>query len=159
MNLLFQRMDNQDAFSLLELIIVIIIVGVLSALALPRFINLIEFSRSTEAINSIRVVRDSIERCYIASNGYTKCHLNTYDLPPPNTLDVDDPGLSPNAHFTYYAEGFIVTYYITATRNTRDGANYAGATINYTYTIDPAHPSLKLSNRQGTGPYVALSEN
>ena len=85
-------------FTLLEIIIVIIIVGVLASLALPRFFNLIEFSRSTEALTNIGAIRQAMERCYLMNNGkYGPCTKSK--------LDIDDPDTSPNAHFTYDASG------------------------------------------------------
>ncbi|MDP8212163.1 MAG: prepilin-type N-terminal cleavage/methylation domain-containing protein [Candidatus Zapsychrus exili] len=50
-------------FTLLELIIVIIIVGVLASLALPRFFNVIKFAKSTEAVNTFGTIKRTIDRC------------------------------------------------------------------------------------------------
>ncbi|MDZ4241217.1 MAG: prepilin-type N-terminal cleavage/methylation domain-containing protein, partial [Candidatus Omnitrophota bacterium] len=86
-------------FTLLEIIIVIIIVGVLASLALPRFFSTVEYSRSTEALSSVSAIRQSMERCYLQRNGtYTGCVDFT-------VLDLNNPGLSPNAHFTYVLGG------------------------------------------------------
>lgn len=111
---------NKKGFTLLEIIIVIIIVGVLASLALPRFFSTVEYSRSTEALSSVSAVRQSMERCYLQRNGtYAGCTDFT-------TLDLNDPGTSPNAHFTYTISGLSATgYTLTATRNTRDGGTTA----------------------------------
>ena len=50
------RHANKKGFTLLEIIIVIIIVGVLASLALPRFFSTVEYSRSTEALASLTSV-------------------------------------------------------------------------------------------------------
>ena len=107
---------KKNGFTLLEIIIVIIIVGVLASLALPRFFAIIEYSRSTEALTAIGVVRQSIERCYLQLDGtYTGCNDFT-------DLDIEDPAGFPNAHFGYALSGQSITgYIITATRNTVDG--------------------------------------
>jgi type IV pilus assembly protein PilE len=108
---------NKSGFTLLEIIIVIIIVGVLASLALPRFFSTVEFSRSTEALASLTAVRQSLERCYLQRSGnYNGCTLAN--------LDIENPTNSPNAHFTYTIGGQDATSYtITATRNTRDGGS------------------------------------
>ena len=150
-------MNNQNAFSLLELIIVIIIVGVLSAIALPRYINMIEFSRSSEAVVNIKFVRDSVERCYMASYNYNKCNLNNPDqVFFPNKLDIEDPGLLPNAHFSYKGESSLIIYWVEATRNALDGASYAGEKITYVYKTDASSSGPVYLSRHGTGPYEAL---
>ena len=44
-------------------ILVIIIVGVIASLALPRFFELIEYSISTEALAAMGAIRQAMERC------------------------------------------------------------------------------------------------
>lgn len=111
------NMKKSSGFTLLEIIIVIIIVGVLASLALPRFFSTVEYSRSTEAFASMTAVRQSIERCYLQKGGsYATCTAF-------GNLDVEDPAASPNNHFTYGIGSGATTYRITATRNTRDGGD------------------------------------
>ena len=54
----------KKGFTLLELIIVIVIVGVLASLALPKLFSVIVGARSTEAIATIATIRSAMERCY-----------------------------------------------------------------------------------------------
>ena len=106
---------NTQGFTLLEIIIVIIIVGVLASLALPRFFKTVEYSRGTEALTSLNAIRQSMERCYLQRNDYTNC--NSF-----GNLDLEDPATSPNNHFTYaFTAAGLNSFTITATRNTRDG--------------------------------------
>lgn len=58
-------MRRVPGVTLIELVIVIIIVGVLASLALPRFFLMIERSRAAEAITNIGVIRQAMERCYV----------------------------------------------------------------------------------------------
>jgi prepilin-type N-terminal cleavage/methylation domain-containing protein len=112
--------NNKSGFTLLEIIIVIIIVGVLASLALPRFFKTVEFSRSTEAINSLGSLRRAAEHCAMmggAAAVYTNC--TTFDQ-----LGMDDPGASPNAHFAYTIDySAPPAYVITATRNAVEGGD------------------------------------
>jgi prepilin-type N-terminal cleavage/methylation domain-containing protein len=111
------NLTKKSGFTLLEIIIVIIIVGVLASLALPRFFATVEFSRSTEALQNASVVRQSLERCYLGRSGtYVGCTLTA--------LDVENPGGSPGAHFTYTITGqTAVLYTIQARRNAVDGGD------------------------------------
>lgn len=134
--------DQAKGFTLLELIIVIIIVGVLASLALPRFFNTIEFSRSAEAMASLGATRQAMERCYLMRNGsYATC--NTFPV-----MDLENPQNSPNAHFTYAISSTTTTYAITARRNSRDGGD-GSSTITLTQTTDSV-------TRSGTGKFSGV---
>ena len=120
------KLKQKSGFTLLEIIIVIIIVGVLASLALPRLFSTVEFSRSGEALASFSSLRSSLERCYLQNSSYATCTMAT--------IDLTDPGTSPNAHFSYGVGGQTATgYLITATRTTRDGGT-AGDLIHMTQT-------------------------
>ncbi len=110
------KLMERQGFTLLEIIIVIIIVGVLASLALPKFFRTVEYARSTEALTSISAIRQSVERCYLMRGGtYVGCTLAN--------LDLEDPTDSPNAHFSYIllTPGGGVDFMITAMRTSRDG--------------------------------------
>ena len=129
--------QNKKGFTLLEIIIVIIIIGVLAALALPRLFKTVEFSRSAEALNSFTVIRGAMERCYIASSSpsYANCNL-TSGSPLTSNLDVEDPATSPNSHFTYdIQKEDLNSYSILATRNTLDGGQ-TSSTITLSVNAD-----------------------
>ena len=136
------KLNNRSGFTLLEIIIVIIIVGVLASLALPRFFSTVEFSKSTESFAGMTALRQSMERCYLASGGnYTGCTLAG--------LDVENPANSPGAHFGYAIGGQSATgYVITATRNTSDGGDGTSA-ITLTQTSTGV-------TRAGTGKFAGV---
>lgn len=50
------RTKEQDSFTLLELIIVVIIIGILASLAIPIYINTIEKQRGEVCINNMRTI-------------------------------------------------------------------------------------------------------
>ncbi len=110
---------NKSGFTLLEIIIVVIIVGVLASLALPKFFATVEYSRAQEALSTIAVVRGSLERYYIQNNG-------TYVGASTSTIDVGDPlAGQPNNHFAISIPAVNqTTYTITATRTSRDRGNF-----------------------------------
>jgi len=135
-----KKLTNTSGFTLLEIIIVIIIVGVLASLALPRFFATVEFSRSTEAFSSLTAIRGALERCYLQKSGtYSGC--DDFD-----DLDIDDPALAPNSHFSYSIQSTSDTgYQIRATRNSTDG----GTTDSY-IQVDQ---TSTLVTRSGSGAF------
>jgi len=103
---------KKKAFTLLEIIIVIIIVGVLASLALPRFFRMIESCRSVEAMAMLTQWHHSIERCFAQTLDYTLC--TTFD-----DLDIEDPTTAPGSHFDSYGMwGNQANYFIQVGRNT-----------------------------------------
>jgi prepilin-type N-terminal cleavage/methylation domain-containing protein len=134
--------NKKSGFTLLEIIIVIIIVGVLASLALPRFFATVEFSKSTEALNAMNVLRQALERCYLASAGnYTPCTIAN--------VDVENPANAPGARFTYAFTGQSATgFTITATRNAVDGGDGSSTIL---LTMSPTGIA-----RAGTGSFVGI---
>jgi type IV pilus assembly protein PilA len=96
------RLNKKSGFTLLEIIIVIIIVGVLASLALPRFFTTIEYSRSTEALTNLGVIRKSVERCLMTTtSGFDASQCNTF-----GSIDIANPSAAGGALFVYtFANG------------------------------------------------------
>lgn len=93
-------------FTLLELIVVIIIVGVLAGLAIPRFFRIIERSRAVEAVANLGVIRRAVEMCYVQRGAYDQCVSDdgaNMDLNW-SVLALDDLNNIPGGKFKY--EGF-----------------------------------------------------
>jgi prepilin-type N-terminal cleavage/methylation domain-containing protein len=133
---------NNQGFTLLEIIIVIIIIGVLASLAMPRFFSTVEYSRATEALASLQTTRSAIERCYIQTNAYASC--GTFA-----DLDVADPATSPGAHFTYAIGTAATSFNVTATRNTRNGGAGGSITIRQDNTAGTV-------TKSGTAPFSGI---
>ena len=77
-------LKRKKGFTLLEIIIVVIIVGVLASLALPRLFSTVEYSRSTEAlaaIGSMRSAMDCVVKKQTDSNGITHDKTRQHLLP------------------------------------------------------------------------------
>ena len=107
---------NKSGFTLLEIIIVVIIVGVLASLALPKFFSTVEFSRAQEGLAAMATIRGGLERYYVSKG-------NTYLAASTGNIDTGNPlAGQPNAHFSVVITAAAATgYTITATRNTLDG--------------------------------------
>ena len=72
---------KKRAFTLTELLVVVVIIGVLSAVVLPKFIKIIETRKTTEAENIMAAVRNEQEaRCMLGKN-YTASTTELASLP------------------------------------------------------------------------------
>ena len=123
-------LKNRSGFTLLEILVVIIIVGVLASVAMPTLFKNVERSRATEALNTLGIMKRSMDGCSMQfNNQYNNC--STY-----NAIAMTDPGTNAGTHFTY----LIVTaagtsFTIRAVRNTSDNG-VGGDQINLINTND-----------------------
>jgi prepilin-type N-terminal cleavage/methylation domain-containing protein len=60
---------TRKGFTLVELAVVIVIIGVLAAFGVPQFLKSVERSKAAEAFNYLSAVRAAQER-FLAKNGY-----------------------------------------------------------------------------------------
>ena len=110
-----KRDKNKSGFTLLEIIIVIIIVGILASLAMPKFFKTVEYSRATEALGSLGAIRRAMDICYQPTQSYAPCTDFT-------RLSIEDPGAMTGAHWTYaWTIAPPSAFVITATRNALNG--------------------------------------
>lgn len=63
-------MRRASGFTLIEIMIVVAVVALLSAIALPSFLRARERTRRTRYVNALRVVRDAVELYAAEHNGY-----------------------------------------------------------------------------------------
>lgn len=86
------RRPKSSAFTLIELMIVVAIIGLLAAVAIPAFIKYVRRSKTTEALLNIRKVYDSAIAYYMSE------HAN----PGGMILPKQFPGTAPvpNAHYS-----------------------------------------------------------
>ena len=82
-------MRRRGGFTLVELSVVIVIIGILAAFAVPKFRKAVERSKAGEAFNYLDSVRASQERYFSRESTYTD-NLGNLDInmPPPKYFDL-----------------------------------------------------------------------
>ena len=70
---------NRKGFTLVELAVVIVIIGVLAAFGVPQFLKSVERSKAAEAFNYLAAVRAAQER-YLAKEGIYATDVSALDI-------------------------------------------------------------------------------
>ncbi len=129
-------------FTLLEILIVLMILGVIAGLAVPAMQGNIERVRSAEALHRMKLTRDAVERYFAVNNTFVGASIffNTIDFDP------NDVTGGQTLYFTYSLRDLTNnTYTVRATRNQYAGCNTIGR-------IDLDHTG----NVNGTGAYTGI---
>ena len=125
--------NNEKGFTLLEILIVLIILGVIAGLAIPAFQGQVERGRAQEAYQNITHVRDSLGRYFANNNTFVGATLSaacagggTLDYTP----NCAAGNIVPTNWFNYAVGGLgAATYTVTATRTAASAGNCNGQTI------------------------------
>ena len=70
---------NKKGFTLTELLVVIFVISVISAIALPQYIKVLKKARNQEAIFNLRVLKRAQESYFLLNGSYTT-NLNALDV-------------------------------------------------------------------------------
>jgi prepilin-type N-terminal cleavage/methylation domain-containing protein len=103
-----------NGFTLLEVLVVIIIVGVLAGVGMPLMFRNVERARATEAITHLGLMRREFLACklYEGPTGFTTCDTKgDYAVP------------TQNSHFTYNINCGSGVCLVDANRNLRDNGD------------------------------------
>ncbi|TDP96948.1 general secretion pathway protein G [Halanaerobium saccharolyticum] len=69
---------SEDGFTLIELLIVIGVLGILAAIAIPRISGITDRAKLAEAQTTIGSIRNSLELIYNDQNSYTSADTGDY---------------------------------------------------------------------------------
>ncbi len=87
---------NKKAFTLLELLVVVIIIGILAAIALPQYRQAVDRSRFAALMDLTKSIASANERFYLTNDRYTTNF---------NDLDITIPANSFNGDTAYFDWG------------------------------------------------------
>lgn len=117
-------------FTLIELMIVVAIIGILAAIALPAYQNYTNKARFTEYINATAAAKTAVEVCSQVNTGVlTTCDSNAAGIPAAITkgagvvgIAVADGVITVDAPTDAKGDLLNATYVLTPTPNTTTGA-------------------------------------
>ncbi len=134
---------NQKGFTLIELMIVVAIIGILAAIALPAYQNYTDKAKFTEVINATAAAKSAVEVCAQVDGKVDDCDAGSNGIPAAVTASTTDDGTDVGLAI---ADGVITA---TATKKSGlvDGASpasivltpvYASGKVTWTQECNPS---------------------
>ena len=93
---------NKKGFTLIEILVVVLIIGVLSAIAIPSYMKAVEKSKATEAILALSDIAKAENDYFYTKNKYTNDFEDlVLTMIDHNTLDDADHSSYKTQFYTY----------------------------------------------------------
>jgi prepilin-type N-terminal cleavage/methylation domain-containing protein len=123
---------KRQSFTLIELLIVLVIIGIVVTLAVPQYQLFVIRMRGAEAMTNLRAIADSAWRYYIEAGAFPPVQDTPY--PPPPMIDIKVPAQTRYFKYTYWyptPQGFLSGVTIGANDNDALDNGPIGAIVSY----------------------------
>ena len=125
---MFSRFHNRKGFTLIELMIVVVIIGILAALAIPRFMKSTTKAKQSECKQILKQIYTMQHTYRQANNGYGDNGV-TVNAGAGGTFPNIGVDIQTSAIYTYTIAAGANTFTATATANLDDDATVDTWTI------------------------------
>lgn len=130
---------NRRGFTLIELMIVVVIIGILASMAIPRFMRATTKAKMSEARQLLKQIY-TMQHAYRQENDTYTLNGVTASAAAPNAFATLGVEIQVSARYSYAMVAAANTFTCTATANLDDDATVDTWTINdagvMTHTID-----------------------
>lgn len=142
---------NRKGFTLLELLVVVLIIGILAAIALPQYKLSVARTKFSELKSRARIIDEAIHLYYLKNDTYPT-NYSALGLQF-QTSDITADLMSGNARFVVsrYILGVKVSYYVYKDPLKPD--------LCYVYTTDLSHPTNILCKQETKKAYPNCPNN
>ena len=142
-------------FTLVEILIVVVILGILAAIVIPQFTNASESARSSSLISQLQTIRSQLELFQVQHGGTYPTLDTTWAIMTSKSLTTDTGPTAPNN-----ATGTYGPYLQQPPQNpfeaSKSIAAAAAAGVGWVYT--PASGTIKACMKKATADKLGLDE-
>jgi len=113
-------------FTLTELLIVVIIIGILATLALPMLVKTMEKAKLGEAASNLNLIRTGEKMYFLEYNQYWR---NVADPDNMDDLNIENPNTQSKRYFDYDITSATTSPYNFTARAMRRNGPYSGKSV------------------------------